>query len=376
MLADGVDLSSTDPATTACAIRALDPLVADASVVCLAESSHGTTQSPQMHALLLQHLVVDLGFRTVLFEHSDADLRALGGFVNDGDEAALATYLGRVKGTLASTEDASQMIRALATARAMLPAGERIRMGGIDVAIVQGATREALVTYLEKVAPDSAVEWEAKLKTTDHAAGESHSKELMALLASARSDYVARSSEAEYELATHDAESLAEGFAFLRLYAANQFIDGNADIRDPAMARNVLRQTEAGGKVAILAHFGHCAKNFPSQGKSEADGKFAFGKAVTTALGARYRVLAHLYGSGSERASSGKETSYKTSKGSLDAALDAVDASPLMLYPTHGAVPIDLDRRWPLTRMPEAEVVLAEQADALLYIDSPTAATF
>jgi len=374
-LEDGVAVPLDDAALGQCAARALDPLVADAQVVCLAESSHGVSESTVADAVLMRHLIVDLGFRTVAYESDDAGMRALDAAVNDGDEEALALSERDLGRTLGASKEARDLVHALAAARAELPAGQRLSMRGIDVAIQQKATVRAILAYLDRVDPPASQEWKPKLQVSDMVAGQTNAKALAALLESKRSEYLGRAPEADFAHCRTDIESLADGFAFLVSYNAGNFMVGNAEVRDPAMGRYLLRLAGEGHRVIVRAHFGHCAKAFPSQGYDLASGKLAFGKAVADALGPKYRVVGHLYGAGTERRQTGATAPYTVPRSSLDAALDALDAGRVMLYPVRGAAPVDLEKTWRFTRMPEELTRASDQADALLYIDSPTPTT-
>lgn len=373
-LDDGPELPLDDLVKGTCAARALDAIIGDASVVCLAESSHGVAESTRVDAVLARHLIVDLGFRVVAYEDSDAALRGLDAFVNDGDEAALDAYLDDAGETLANTHESAELLRGIAKAR--IDSKDKLSLRGIDVAIAPAKTRAEIGRYLDQVDPTGAAALKAKLTASNLDVAVRQVKEVSAHLQSERAAYVARSSERAFDLCATDLESLADGYAFMKSYEAGDFKTGNGEVRDPSMGRNLIRLAREGKRVLVRAHLGHCAKDFPSQGYAEPTDRYAFGKAVAGALGDRYRVIAHLYGVGDERYQSGKTGRYTNARGSLDAALDALDSpARARLMPIRGTTPLDFDKPWKLTRMPEKVTLPAHQADALVFVKAPTPVT-
>jgi len=360
---------------TECALASLDPVVGEAQVICSAEYSHGVAESAVIHAALIRHFVKVLGYRTIAFEVDDAVMRSVDAYVNAGDEARLTTFARDVGQTLANSKDSVDLFRALRALKLELSESEKLSIRGIDVAIQLGATQRALLDYLAIVGPTMVAAWSPKLKTTDPALGQTNASEFRQLLTDHKQDFVARSNEASFALADWDAEALADGYGFLQSYQSSDFNTGNANYRDPAMARGVLRLAQQGQKIVVLTHLGHCAKDFPSSGMTRASGHFGFGKAVHDALGKRYHVIAQLFGSGEEMLPSGVKQRFTPSPKSLENALLEHVETTYTLLPVRGKLPIDLDQEWALSRLREELLVPTAQADVLFFIKPATPTT-
>lgn len=118
----------------------------------------------------------------------------------------------------------------------------------------------------------------------------------------------------------------------------------------------------------------NCAKDWPSSGLPRSGGFFAFGKAVHESLGDRYRVVAQIPGSGSELTIQGKTSPFDFSAKGLEKALSEAVETPFALLPVRGSDPVNLDKAWPLERLPEESVKLGQQADVLAFIKTATPA--
>lgn len=357
-----------------CTMRALDEPLTDATVVCSAEYAHGVAETSLVHEALIRHLVVGAKFRTIAYEVDDATMRFVDAYVNDGDTAALDKYVKAAGSTLGNTKNMLALFEAFREMKLALPAGERLTVRGIDVAITQQPALDAVFAYLQQAEPSIVEEWKPKLTTKDRAAAREAATALRKHVGDHKADYVAKTDEASFSRCDLDLEALAEGSGFLARYEADSFIAGNAEFRDPAMSRNLLRIAADGSKTVVVTHIGHCAKDWPSSGLPRSGGFFAFGKAVHESLGDRYRVVAQIPGSGSELTIQGKTSAFEFSAKGLEKALSEAVEGPFALLPVRGSDPVNLDKAWPLERLPEENVKLGQQADVVAFIKTATPA--
>lgn len=352
----------------ACALESLAPILSETQVICSAESSHGVAETAAIHLAVIRHAVLKLGYRIIAEEIDDATMRTtIDRYVNDGDDAALGRYAKAAGRTLANTKNYLGLFRGLRDLAAELPAGEHLSIRGMDVAITMGPARTEVLAYLAKVDASLVPMWTAKLNVKDSTEGQGNAQALRQLLDEHHQRYVALSDESSFANCASDTDALADGFGFLQSYASGDFTTGNAAYRDPAMARNILRLA-AGGKVIVLAHLGHCARDYPSQGTTRAGGKFAFGKVVHESFGDRYKIVGQLLGGGEEMLPSGKTGAVAPDDDTVEHALSTSVEVPFALVPIRGMSPIDFDHPWTLSRMPEERVLPSAQADAIAFI--------
>jgi erythromycin esterase-like protein len=371
--------SLAEPAQSRCVWSSFFGQHTDAQVVCSAEGSHGTNEATLIHVQIARELVLAHGFRTVAMEIDDASLALIDRFVNEGDEASMIKSLKLSGKTLGATVQMERFYRSLRDLRLELPEDQPLSLRGIDVAIQLGATVERLFAYLNAVDPATANTFKAQLpsRVSSKAAADKAAVaagELGTVMENKRADYTSVDA-AGYDVATRDRLALDEGYRFLSFYVEGDFVNGNATIGDPAMARNLLALAEQ-GKVMVVAHEGHCAHDTPSQGKPRSANAFAFGKNVTAALGARFIVVGQLFGGGTELLQNGETERVVLGSGSLEKKLLGAIDSDVALVHTAKFVSVDLTQSWPLDRFEEPTLVPSAQLDGFVWMRKITPAAF
>ncbi len=359
-----------------CTWSAFVDVFPDARVVCSGEGSHGIVESTPAHIQLARELVVGRGYRTVAFEFDDALAALWDAFVNDGDETALAAALAEARGTLGGTKEREQLARGLRELRLELPPSERIAVRGIDIAILTGPTHDRLFAYLGEMDPETGATFSPRLPRTvmstrsardaSKAAGE-----LRVVIEEKKAAYTSVRASG-FDEALIDVRALEEGYAFLETYLVGDFTTGNAKIRDPAMARALLAFAEK-SKVMVIAHETHCAHDTPSYGTPRSAGMFAFGRAVTDALGPAYAAVGQLFSGGKELNPDGSTHDVRPRAGSLEKTLASqaeVDAALVVSrsFQTH-----DLSKPWTLDRFEETTSP-ARQLDGFVWLRTVSAA--
>ena len=354
-----------------CALRALDAAVEGRRVLCLAENSHGVSQSYLWHALALRYLVHAHGVRTVAFEATRARGALWDDYAQTGDLAALDASFN-LRTSLALSVETEWLVEALAAVSAELPAGERLRLTGYDVAVQPQIVRAALLDYVELVAPAERDAWAAMFPVPDgvgdfdwFAAGDAAAALLEQLEASADA-YVAATDAASYDDALVDAAALRDGYYFRAYYTMGEFFVGNATFREPSMAVNVehlLATLPADELLVIVGHNRHCARDWIAGYDVDDAPTPALGTYLAQAYADDYGVLAQAYAGGSyTRLSEGAFVTepFETPTPLLEASIaESTDADALLV----SALP---EGSWELFQ--QSEIVVAEQFDQLLWL--------
>ncbi len=365
-----------DATGDACVRTSFFDAVSDVRVVCSGEGSHGVAESTPAHLAVARELLIHRAYRTLALELDDASAALLSAFVNDDDETALANVRDG-KYTLAATSGSDAFYRALRDLRRELPASERVELRGLDVAIVSAPTRDRLFAYLERVDAATASAYDRRVPRSVTAASAddaaSATEELRGIVESKRGEYSAKDA-AGYELAALDVRMLEDGYRFQKAYPTGDFVGGNATLRDPAMARNLLAFAEK-GNVMVIAHEAHCAHDSPSQGTKRSAGTFSFGRTVTERLGSGYVVLGQVFSEGKELWPDGSTHAVVSLPNSVQKAIaGSTDLSSLLIRTsTYDAM--DLKKDWPLDHFDE-KTSPAKQLDALFWIRRVSATRF
>lgn len=162
-------LATTDPATDTADLAPVGESVADAAIVGLGESTHGTREFFELKHRLLRHLVVEHGVRAFALEANLPETMALHDYVVHGEgsarEALATLHVGcwRVESVLAMVE----WLRAFNADR---PLDDRVACYGFAGHSTEGAV-ERLRDHLDTVDPDLLDEVAADLAVVEEGPG-------------------------------------------------------------------------------------------------------------------------------------------------------------------------------------------------------------
>ena len=390
VLAESVDLPDLgwddggDDHAAYCAFRALDAAIEGKKILCLGENDHGVSETTRWDAALVRYLVHHAGVRTIAYESDFASMEAWNRYLVTGDVADLEAGFEMLESTLASSMEAESFVESLRAVQAELPEGERLRYTGFDIAVQPYQTIDALVGFLEAVAPDEVTEWISRWNARPFSAAADAAAQLLEQLDANRDAYVAATGEAAWSAARINAANLRDGFDFLEYYTQGDFSTGNAAYREPGMIRNVEAFAAAlpeGERMLLISHNLHCAKNLPAQGARTVSESPAVGTylARSETWGPQYFLLAQLYEHGQHRSlrQEGLVTGdFDSADGTLPDALQTRSNAPALLIGTDATEP-PMDDRWNVAPFGTnvRYVVPAEQFDALLWVREVAATT-
>ncbi|ONI69114.1 erythromycin esterase [Kribbella sp. ALI-6-A] len=145
-------LAGVEAGTPTGDLEPLKKVLADVRLVGLGESTHGTREFFQLKHRLLEFLVTELGFRTLLMEASESAAIAVDAYVRGGPGDA-PTVVSDLGFWVWRTEEVVAMVQWMRKYNAGRPADEQVGFVGIDpqkcsaaLAVVRG--------YLEQNAPE------------------------------------------------------------------------------------------------------------------------------------------------------------------------------------------------------------------------------
>lgn len=365
-----------------CAFRQLDEAVESTRIICSAENSHGAAESPHLHGLLARYLVLEQGVRVIAYEGTEAGAAHWDRYIETGDEAALAAGYGDTQGSLANSEESVALIRFLREVSLELPAGERIRITGFDIAVQPRETRRSLLAYVEIVAPDEVETWRSALFGSDFQAVGESAEALYEQLGAREAEYVAASDRPSWERARRDALNLRDGAWFSHYYYMDQFRIGNATYREPGMLRNLedlLARTPESERVMLIAHNNHCSRDMiiGTDTSGAATPSIGTQLARSDEWGERYLVVAQLYANGSFliAGSFGYEPyAFEAGAGTLEREIEALTSSDALLIDVD-TTRIDMSATYARNVFVNPRYTPAEEHDVLLWVREITPTT-
>lgn len=273
--------------------------------VFLVGESHGASCNQQLESAILECLVLQGGVRNLLLELSPSIVGFLREYVETGDETLLDLAFSSVKGTYFFTQENYAHWQNIRTLRQALPAGESLRLIGLDV------EHQPLLAlqYLQRLMDHGQI---SGLSTTKLAnIGRVLQGELSLDYAGAVSFVEGLLLELETEQAQDALGGLVDEFelvlssllAGLKLHTIEDGVAWN-NSRDQAMYRNFLTQVSpAGGD----RYFGQWGLNHVFQGQQA--GVDWLGSLISNTDGFSNAVcsLAIVYADGEQRSQDGKQ---------------------------------------------------------------------
>lgn len=360
-----------------CAFRALDSALEGKRIICSGENDHGVSETMRWHAALARYLVHQWGVRVIALELDAASVAHWNRYLTSGDPEDLAAGFADSSGTLADSLDAEGFVESLRAVQAELPAGERIRLTGYDVAVARGTTIEALLEFLDRVDPAGVEAWAATWNSRDYAEAAAQTDLLVARIEEQRDAWVAATDEESWLAARTNAANLRDGLLFIDRYMRGDFGGGNADFREPGMIRNVedfAAALEGEERLLLIGHNLHCTKSTPASGASSISQSPALGThlAMSETWGPQYFMLAQLYQRGRHNVlgRTGIEAmAFDSGSASLAGALEPLTDAPALLIGTNAATPrMDDFHNLKAFGTTSYQLVPAAQFDGILWV--------
>lgn len=300
LLATGcsVDTSELSSETVVPLQQATLDAVADKEIIGVGEASHGNREMVEVRRLVLEKLVTEHDVRTLALEADFGGAATANDYVlhdrGTAEEAAEALGFDMFK-----TEETADLLRWIHDHNDGASADDLVRVYGFDMQRYDH-NKTWLAAYLKQVDPDQVAPMEKSLAgLTDetrvdqsddaNTAGAQAAQKIIDLFDANRDDYVAASSEEEFTLARHHAETIKK-CAQLQS-AGNDF----GTKRDAWMAENIqwlheFEQTQDRDQMMIGAHNGHIDKTGAALPFT------TMGEALTKAYGDNYATIGTEFG--------------------------------------------------------------------------------
>jgi erythromycin esterase len=269
-----VVLQTTEPGHGFADLQPLKKIIADARVVGLGETSHGTREIFRMKHRLLEFLVTEMGFTVFVLESYWPDGLAVNDYVlyGKGDPARLMAGMY----VCWDTREVLDLIEWMRAYNANPAHREKVKFYGADIQDSRMGA-ELVTRYLEKVDPDFIKPEQAgqvlsilgdpgvfgkiyRFSEQECMVLKNQMNEFLLHFDREKWAYVRKSSEREWREARHLVRFLQQ---FVNYAVAARTSDYDAiDIRDRAMAENIrwiLDNEPAGTRVVYWAHNYHIA---------------------------------------------------------------------------------------------------------------------
>ena len=405
---NALPLAATAPGSSFHDLEPLRARFAEARIVSLGESTHGTREFFQLKHRVIEYCVSQLGFAVIAFEANYGTTLPVNDYVLEGKGTASDV----VAGMGFPIWDAEEVLALIEWVRGWnLTHDRKVKFHGLDMQYSSGAALHVLA-YLERVAPALATASERTLAplVSDFTLGrfsnlpEAAQQEIMAHIkmvldsfAAGRAQWIARSSEMQWHLARQSAVLLDRYTRSARI-PASELREGFT-IRDQAMADTVAALLEAegpGAKALLWAHNGHVKRE---RGYDFATGTLdapTMGSFLHAAFGRKYVAVGFAFNRGSFRSKSipaGESLATFTvgpaPEGMLDAVL-ALTGIPLFALDLAPVPPDGPVARWmasrPFQRLlpgqyaPDREHLFdfkgdpRDNFDVLIFVETTTAA--
>lgn len=267
-------LETVEPSAPLDDLEFLREDLANARIIGLGEATHGTREFFQFKHRLVRYLVEELGMRVFTWEANFAESLAIDRYIRTGEGDPAAAIEGvyfwtwNVESVLAMVE----WMRAFNKGR---EPDDKIRFYGVDVQAAAGQINQ-LETFFETIDDDFLTEYSdlvpkirsEKLKARNSNGQDARDRtrkfvsDLRSTLDANRDEYIAATSEHEYELARRYATVLEQHVDLYDAVHAEKK-KKRAEIRDRAMAENTrwVLEHEATDQLALWMHNSHVNRN-------------------------------------------------------------------------------------------------------------------
>ena len=246
---------------------------ADARVLLLGESTHGTSEFYRARAAITRHLIERRQVRVVAFEADWPDMAALDGWARRGQPPPGADAFARFPTWMWRNQEFAQFAAWLRQHNARQPVASRVALRGLDL-YSMGASIAAVLQYLDQADPDAAAEarrrygcltpyqdkpfrYGQEAQHTGMAKCEAAVLQVLRDLLDRRLGQVRQSGDTWLD-AVGNARVVADAEAYYR--AACHGGPESWNLRDRHMARildDVLGAAGPGARVAVWAHNSH-----------------------------------------------------------------------------------------------------------------------
>jgi len=299
-----IPLESLEPGTGLADLQPLRESLSGARVVGLGEGTHGTREFFTLRHRLMEFLVASLSFRAFAFEFPYGEGELIDQYIKTG-EGSPADVLARVYCTPWNHQEMLDTIEWMREYNVGRSRSLQIGFHGIDIHDGDSSLLiDAVLTYIEGVAPEKLPEYESRLdgfryRSMYHISvfsdADGSCREglewVVDDLEENESEYEAASDSTTYDVMLHRATLLHQR-ADLYATTAQQ---GNGDnLRDEYMAANVLwLLNHLGGKIAFSGANYHVGKfrNLAIQHPTNPETKTSSGWHIGQRLGPKYVVL-------------------------------------------------------------------------------------
>jgi erythromycin esterase len=249
-------------------LQPLKRILADARVVGLGETTHGTREFFQFKHRLLEFLVTEMAFNAFVLEASTAACEPINEYVlyGRGDRATVLTGQGYIPW---DTEEFSEMLDWLRAYNQGVPDEKKVSFHGVDL-WRNGIGRKAVLGYLRKVAPgevaatDSLFEvlareeakWPRRIDEESRKTLRQVLPQLQGLidhLIANKKAYAHSSSSAEFDHTLHYAQVMKQ-------WAVANTAEVPQQSRSPFMAENLMYLVDhekPSTRFVVWAHNGH-----------------------------------------------------------------------------------------------------------------------
>jgi len=411
--AHAIDISTNEPGRGFADPQPIKAIVGGTRVIALGEAAHGTHEFLAFRNRLLEFLVHEAGVTALAAETGTAEGLDVDAYVNGGDvDVTVASQHVFDDWYPAPLEENRTLVEWMRAYNAVAAPGRALRFYGIDLPGgwgYEGARRVAdeAIDYLERVDPRAAGDLRVRLHPllvsftargygslppAQQAQLTEAINDFVDLLAACRVDFIARTTEADFDRALRHAVNARQLDTYFGR-APKASADAAADYREQSMARDaamaenlraVLQRERGRGPILLFAHNWHVKKRasikeaFPEQFPGEPG--TTLGQYLQSMLGDQLVVVGstfHRSGDGTMTGPPGADTRLSLAEAEpsdLDSELARV-GSPAFIIDLRAArqspaaaVALDRGRR---IRFNEryAEENPMQAFDALLYVD-------
>jgi erythromycin esterase len=279
-----IPITTADPAGPRADLEPLKAVIGDARLVCLGGSDYKAREQFLFTHRLVKFLVEELGFTVFAIEENLATSKQLNAYLLQGVGDPGAILNGMAAWDIWDNQETLALLKWMRAYNAAPAHKRKLRCYGIDINDPYAGLTD-VVDYIGTVDPDysfflgrgptnirtfKADQWSVLIQRYAHMSGmrlresEDFLNGLLVRLEANHADYVARSSEAQYQWAYREAACALKAHRFLAAGVVASPEEA-ANIRESAMADNVkwvLRQAGKDERMAVWAHNFHISRDY------------------------------------------------------------------------------------------------------------------